>query len=59
MCVIPFLFLWKGDRIRAGSRFCIYLKEKKEKELEDLRRERAARTDNEGLRSEDLVMEKV
>ena len=59
MCVIPFLFLWKGDRIRAGSRFCIYLKEKKEKELEDLRRERAARAEIEGLGSEDIVMEKA
>jgi len=41
MCAIPFLFLWKGDRIRAGSQFCIYLKEKKEKELETLEKERA------------------
>lgn len=32
MCVITFLFLWKGDRIRAGSQFCTYLKEKKERE---------------------------
>jgi hypothetical protein len=60
MCVIPFLFLWKGDRIRAGSRFCIYLKEKKEKELEDLRRERAAREQRiEGLGSKEIDMEKV
>ena len=42
MCVIPFLFLWKGDTIRVGSRFCIFLKEKKEKELADLERERDA-----------------
>ncbi|KAI9051392.1 hypothetical protein LZ554_004439 [Drepanopeziza brunnea f. sp. 'monogermtubi'] len=44
MCVVPFIFLWKGDRIRARSRFCIYLKEKKEKEKElaglELERER-------------------
>lgn len=49
MCVIPFLFLWKGDRIRAGSRFCIYLKEKKEKELAHLEQEREVRRLNEGL----------
>jgi hypothetical protein len=36
MCAIPFLFLWKGDKIRDGSRFCNYLKEKKEKELQAL-----------------------
>ncbi|KAH7342469.1 major facilitator superfamily domain-containing protein [Rhexocercosporidium sp. MPI-PUGE-AT-0058] len=54
MCVIPFLFLWKGDRIRAGSRFCIYLKEKKEKELADLEKARAARVVNEVMREEKL-----
>jgi len=41
MCVVPFLFLWKGDKIRAGSKFCIYLKERKEKELEEIGREQA------------------
>lgn len=40
MCAIPFLFLWKGDVLRAGSKFCRYLKEKKEKEMEQLGRER-------------------
>jgi len=35
------------------------LKEKKEKELEDLRRERAARAESEGLGSENIAMEKV
>lgn len=25
----PFIFLWKGERIRAGSAFCIALKERK------------------------------
>ncbi|KAI1076433.1 major facilitator superfamily transporter [Whalleya microplaca] len=29
MCVIPFIFIWKGERIRAGSKFCIALKERK------------------------------
>jgi len=40
MCVIPFVFLWKGDIIRERSTFCRYLKEKKEMELEELERER-------------------
>jgi len=26
---VPFIFLWKGERIRAGSAFCIALKERK------------------------------
>ncbi|KAI0503141.1 major facilitator superfamily transporter [Xylaria bambusicola] len=26
---VPFVFLWKGERIRAGSAFCIALKEEK------------------------------
>ncbi|QUC17031.1 uncharacterized protein UV8b_01272 [Ustilaginoidea virens] len=31
MCVIPFLFIWKGPGIRERSSFCIALKEQKEK----------------------------
>lgn len=47
MCVIPFVFIWKGPDIRARSRFCIALKERKEEMLrraeEDKQRlERAA-----------------
>ena len=30
MCVIPFVFLWQGDRIRANSGFCIALRQRKE-----------------------------
>ncbi|KAK8129381.1 bicyclomycin resistance protein, partial [Apiospora kogelbergensis] len=26
MCVIPFIFIWKGEQIRAGSKFCAELK---------------------------------
>ncbi|RYP70901.1 hypothetical protein DL771_005151 [Monosporascus sp. 5C6A] len=29
MCVIPFIFFWKGERLRAGSKFCMALREKK------------------------------
>ena len=38
MCIIPWIFLWQGQRLRDGSRFCIFLKEKKIKELEELER---------------------
>lgn len=30
MCVIPFIFIWKGASIRSRSKFCIALKEQKE-----------------------------
>ncbi|EFZ02209.1 MFS transporter [Metarhizium robertsii] len=30
MCVIPFIFIWKGPSIRARSKFCIALREQKE-----------------------------
>lgn len=30
VCIIPFIFIWKGERIRAGSRFCIALRERKQ-----------------------------
>lgn len=43
MCAIPFVFLWKGDKIRAGSKFCTFLREKKEKELADLEEQRVLR----------------
>lgn len=55
MCVIPFIFIIKGPAIRAGSKFCIALKERNEeirrKQEEDrLRIERA----NESEKSGDL-----
>ncbi|PBP27481.1 major facilitator superfamily transporter [Diplocarpon rosae] len=40
MCAIPWVFLWKGDRIREGSQFCRLLKERKEVETMRLRAER-------------------
>ena len=45
MCAIPFLFMWKGDRLRAGSRFCTFLKENKVREQAELshQREESAR----------------
>ena len=29
MCIIPFIFFMKGERLRAGSKFCMALKERK------------------------------
>ena len=31
MCIVPVLFLWNGERIRRGSRFCQELKERRER----------------------------
>lgn len=48
MCAIPFLFIWQGERLRAGSRFCIALQERKAelaRRVENQRqREQLART---------------
>jgi hypothetical protein len=30
LCVIPFVFIWKGEAIRANSRFCTALKQQKD-----------------------------
>lgn len=54
VCIIPFVFIWKGERIRAGSRFCIALKERKEDmerrvEEERLRDGRVEDGDGEGV----------
>ncbi|KAI1135400.1 major facilitator superfamily transporter [Hypoxylon sp. FL0543] len=46
MCVIPYIFIWKGEAIRARSKFCIALKERKlemeRKALEQQRRKERA-----------------
>ncbi|KAI1767096.1 major facilitator superfamily transporter [Hypoxylon sp. FL1150] len=43
MCVIPFIFIWKGEEIRARSKFCIALKERK-LEMERRNEEQQRRT---------------
>jgi hypothetical protein len=45
MCGVPFGFLYWGEGIRARSKFCIYLKEKKEEEMQKLRDEREKRAE--------------
>jgi MFS family permease len=59
MCGIPVLFLWKGDSIRKGSKFCTYLRERKAKELADLEKERLEREAIEGISRDCEVGEKV
>ena len=59
MCGIPFLFLWKGDRIRAGSKFCKFLKERKENEREELERERLRRAAIDENSDAKVAVEKV
>jgi hypothetical protein len=59
MCVIPFVFSWKGDVIRERNSFCKYLKERKEKELEELAREKGQRERREGVANEKALDEKL
>ena len=43
MCAIPFLFIWKGEKLRAGSKFCIALRERKiemQRKVEEQRQRR-------------------
>ncbi|KFA78941.1 hypothetical protein S40288_00613 [Stachybotrys chartarum IBT 40288] len=35
MCFIPFIFIWKGPTIRARSRFCIALRQRKEEMMRE------------------------
>ncbi|KAK1761192.1 major facilitator superfamily domain-containing protein [Echria macrotheca] len=44
MCVIPFLFLWQGPRIRASSKFCIALKKRKEEMAAKIEAQRKRRS---------------
>ena len=53
VCIIPFIFIWKGERIRAGSRFCTVLRERKaemEKRVEEqtCKEERVGEGEGEG-----------
>jgi hypothetical protein len=40
MCAVPFVFLRWGIEIRARSRFCVHLKERKEKKMREKREQR-------------------
>ncbi|KAI0384835.1 major facilitator superfamily transporter [Hypomontagnella monticulosa] len=41
MCVIPFIFIWKGEEIRARSKFCTALKQRKLEMEQEQERQRA------------------
>ncbi|XXG97321.1 hypothetical protein Hte_003617 [Hypoxylon texense] len=52
MCAIPFIFIWKGEEIRARSKFCIALKERKlemERRNEEQQRRMAAAASDSGM----------
>jgi hypothetical protein len=40
MCVIPFVFIWKGPSIRARSKFCIALSERRDELARKVEEER-------------------
>ncbi|RFU78856.1 bicyclomycin resistance [Trichoderma arundinaceum] len=43
MCILPLIFIWKGPSIRARSRFCTELREKKEEMLRKAEEEKQRR----------------
>ena len=56
MCAVPFCFMWKGDSLREGSKFCTYLREKQEKE--ELERKQNAELRSGQLSAADADVEK-
>ena len=48
LCVVPFVFLKWGGRMRERSGFCQYLMRKKKEEEEEVRREREGRWEKGG-----------
>lgn len=58
MCAVPFLFIWKGETIRAGSRFCTALRERKEdmaRREEEQRRKAAGVEGGKGVKVKEEV----
>lgn len=58
MCVIPFVFIWKGNSIRNRSKFCIALRERKEDLLRRAAEERL-RLERVAMRGEEEKVEDV
>lgn len=55
MSIIPFIFIWKGEDIRARSKFCIALKERKlemERKNKEEREKKARVVGNNGVADE-------
>jgi hypothetical protein len=44
MCVIPLVFLWQGERIRAGSKFCVAIRQCREEMTRKIDEQRKRRT---------------
>ncbi|ROV97434.1 hypothetical protein VMCG_06853 [Cytospora schulzeri] len=64
MCAIPFIFIWKGEKLRAGSRFCTAIREGKEEMARraEAQRLRAGKVGGDGggvLVGEEKVKEEV
>ncbi|KAL7624155.1 hypothetical protein AAE478_005712 [Parahypoxylon ruwenzoriense] len=58
MCVIPFIFIWKGEEIRARSKFCVALKERKlemERRNEEQQKRRARREVGASVLNKEIV----
>lgn len=55
MCIIPFIFIWKGPSIRRRSRFCIALRERKEEMLRKAEEDRARIANQTNWNKEDAV----
>lgn len=56
MCVIPFIFIWKGPDIRRRSPFCIALRERKEEMQRRADQERARKERAEFREKEDKIV---
>ena len=56
MCFLPLLFLWKGERLRAGSKFCIALKQRKEEMAKRVAEQRQRQEAARGSKSSGMVM---
>jgi len=62
---VPFLFIWQGVRIRESSKFCIYLKERREeiaRRAEERRAEEREGSEEKGVgveENEEVILEEV
>ena len=62
MCSVPFIFIWKGEKIRASSPFSIALKERKQemaRKVEEQRRRRERGAENENISSDSTILQRI
>ena len=55
MCVIPFIFVWKGPSLRESSPFCIALRERREEMQRKAEEQRLAMEHNQKKEKENMV----